>query len=78
MVILSASRPFALAIAAALLAACATGQDLARPASAEPAAFVRAVPAAQDNAFTDDDADAFWDSIGDPSQTNLGFVETLP
>ena len=36
--------------------------------------LVRAVPAAPH--FAADDADAFWDSIGDANQDNFGYVET--
>ena len=78
MVIRSTTHAFAIALAAAVLAACASGAQVARPASVQPVAVVRAVPAAQSRAFADDDADAFWDSIGDPNQADLSFVETLP
>ena len=70
MVIRTTTRTFAIALVAAMLAACASG-----------AAVVRGVPvesAAPTTTFADDDADAFWDGIGDADQANLGFVETLP
>lgn len=75
MVIRSTLRAFAIALAAAMLAACASGADVVRHVPVESAAVVHAVPAPRGNAFADDDADAFWDSIGEP---NLGFVETHP
>ena len=67
-------RTTTIAIAAALLAACASGAETVRPASMQSAAVVRAAPAAP--TFADDDADAFWDGIGDEQQANFGFVET--
>ena len=69
-------RTTLIALAAALLAACASGPEVARPASVQSAAVVHATPVAP--TFADDDADAFWDSIGDPDQTSFGYVETLP
>ena len=74
MVIRTTTHTFAIALAAAVLAACASGAQVSRPASVQSAAVVRATPAAP--TFADDDADAFWDSIGDANQANL--VETLP
>ena len=67
-------RTTLIALAAAMLAACASGAEVARPASPQSTAVVHAAPVAP--TFADDDADAFWDSIGDANQANL--VETLP
>lgn len=75
MVTRNTTRTFVIALAAALLAACASGTEVVRPASAQSAAVERAVPVAPPQAFADDDADAFWDSIGDEQ---FGFVETHP
>ena len=78
MVIRSTARMFALAFAAALLAACASGQEFARTTSAQPAAFVGAVPAAQ-NQVIDDEADAFWDNIqAAPILSDVRFEEQVP
>jgi len=75
MVIQTTTRTLVIALAAAVLAACASGAQVARAPSEQSAAVVRAVPAAPTQAFANDDADAFWDSIGDE---NFGFVETTP
>jgi len=71
MVIRTTTHTFAIALAAALLAACASGTQVARAPSTHSAAVVRGAPAVP--SFADKDADAFWDSIGDE---NFGFVET--
>jgi hypothetical protein len=74
MVIRTTTRAFVIALAAALLAACASGAQAVRPASGQSAAVVHAIPTPA-NAFANDDADDFWDNIGNQDPASIGYVE---
>jgi len=75
MVIRTTTRIFAIALAAAMLAACASAPQAVQSAPGQSAAVVHAIPAPT-NAFANDDADAFWDNIGNQDQADpVGYVE---